>query len=38
MMMWRTLFVAFGFWVARSIFHRPTQAVDKLTRLRNAGF
>ena len=36
--MWRALYIAVGFWLARFLFRRRAQVIDPLARLRNAGW
>jgi hypothetical protein len=36
--MMRALYIAIGFWVARSLFRRNALRIDPMIRLRNAGF
>jgi hypothetical protein len=34
----RALYIAIGFWVARTLFRRHALRIDPLARLRNSGF
>lgn len=37
-LMVRALYIAIGFWVARTLFRRHALRIDPLARLRNSGF